>query len=187
MAKKDVGQIIAVVVFVGLALSGIIFTPSYFVKKNEFKRTLRNMPLPVKMLYYYDYIRQNQPRVLTTDEFNTYIILHDTEQYNHFKQLDKELGDIWQTDNSMTEFEVTLYMFQEWSVYWKKNHTSYELYNNLLSKITYYDDNYFVSGTDQYYDYAKSAIETIFSSLGDCEDHVILTATFLEAAGYETI
>lgn len=170
-----------------LVVSVVGIIPTHYLHKRSQRQDLRNLPLPVKMMYYYDYVRQNLRSGLRNPELNSYIVLHDTGQYNYFANIDKKLGNVWQTNNSMTEFEATLKMFESWFDYWKKDHSSHELYNNLLSKITYFYDKDFVNGTDQYYDYAKSAIETIFSSIGDCEDQAILTATFLEAAGYETI
>ncbi|MCE7744253.1 MAG: transglutaminase domain-containing protein [Candidatus Heimdallarchaeota archaeon] len=187
MGKEKIFQCFGIGLIFVLMFSGVIFIPTYFMHKREDRQNLRNMPLTIKMLYYYDYIRQNLPRDISNQLLNTYIVLHDTGQYNYFESLDKKLGNIWQTDNSMTEFEAALNLLFTWSGLWKKNHTSHYLYNNLIGKITYYGDDIFVNGTDQYYDYAKSAVETIFSGYGDCEDHAILVATFLEAAGYETI
>lgn len=177
-----------VIALIGLlAFSGFVFLPTYFLSEMGDRQNLRNLPLPVKMLYYYDYIRQNLPKGLTHTELSAYIVLHDTGQFNYFEDLDKELGNIWLTNNSMTEFVETLDIFHDWFWLWEINETSDFLYDNLLNKIDYISDYFFTKNSDYDYDYAKSAIETIFSGRGDCEDYAMLAATFLEAAGFETI
>lgn len=187
MPKGKYRRITIIVVLTILIITSIIFPSLYFFKKTKPNRTLRNLPLPVKMLYYYEYVRQSLPWGLTNPELESYFVLHDTGQFNYFENIDEELGDIWQTNNSITEFEEALKIFYNWQWLWKNNFTSYFLFNNLINRIDYFWDDSFTEGTNRHYDFAKSAIETIFSGRGDCDDQTILAATFLEASGYETI
>ncbi len=184
--NKRKETILVIALCVSVTLNGILI-PVYITKIDKTRNDIANMPLPNKLFYYFDYVRQNFPKGYENIDLCTYLVLHDTGQYNFFKDYTREFDKIWESENSMTEVSAAIQMFSFWKSYWKADMNASRIYNNIFGKIEYYNDTEYTMNTTQYYDYSKSVIETIYSRIGDCDDISIMTAAYLEASGYETI
>lgn len=149
---------------------------------------VKNMPIPIKMLFFYDYARATYLEQFGLMDFMLALILHDVGLYNHFEDLSRELEQIWITNNSMKEADLAMQKLYWWDVYWRNpNGSRYLFHTYVEQQVDYVYDDVFTEHTNQTGDYCKAAIETALTFQGDCEDQSILCSTLLKAAGYDVI
>ncbi len=136
-------------------------------------------------------------------EFCRDMILHDSEQYNAFSEVSNAFNDtlVFGNDTMYLAYFIMTYVF--WSqvnpIHWLPNWDGCDLTGNELTdintivdwcidEINYeYDLDITLWQEDPTWDYPKFPVETAFRTFGDCEDQAILTATYLESCGFETV
>jgi len=123
------------------------------------------------------------------------IILHDSFQKNSFYDVSNAFSDALRYgSDTMNLTWSTLYCFDPWydfMHYWYLTGDELIDINNIvqwcINEIDYeYDSKITFCQDEITWDYPKFPVETMFRTMGDCEDQAILTATYLETCGFET-
>ena len=177
--------------------------------------TIRQSILPVQYSIFAEAVRRYyMPLYLTDDlttkewymgyaEFSRDMVLHDSGQYNAFSEVSDAFSDalIFGNDTIYLAYYIMTYIFwsQINSIHWLPNWDGWDLTGDELTDINTivswnideidyeYDLDIILGQEDPTWDYPKFPVETAFRTFGDCEDQSILTAAYLESAGFETV
>jgi len=130
-------------------------------------------------------------------EFCRDIVLHDTGQENLFTNVSNAFSDALKYgNNTMNLCRVIMSnTFADWVPNWDDHGlTGNELtdidaiHQWCVDEIEYETDDNITNGQESFtWDYSKFSAETAFRTMGDCEDQVILEASYLESCGFETV
>lgn len=125
------------------------------------------------------------------------VVLHDSQRANNedvwFSEVSNALVDCFKYGSGTPYLALNTFrgVFDIW--HWGENYYIPQLdyvpqyVQWCIDTIAYEYDSDITSGQDGYeYDYIKFPVETVFRTMGDCEDQAMLCAAYLESCGYET-
>jgi len=174
---------------------------------NSVCSTIKQQILPVQYSFFAEAVRRYyMPKYLedkngkeywkSFTEFCRDIILPDTEQENSFNTVSNAFSDALKYGSNTTFlcWEIMYWIFWNWLPHWDGSGlTGNELididtiHQWCIDEIDYESDSNIDFGQEYFtWDYTKFSVETAFRTMGDCEDHAILDASYLESCGFET-
>lgn len=174
---------------------------------NGICNTIKQSILPVQYSFFAEAVRRYYLDIylnglseksywMSFAEFCRDIVLHDSEQYNSFTTVSDAFSDALRYGSD------TMYLADDimyWTFYpWLPNWDGWGLTGNELTdidtivdwcidEIDYEYDHDITTGQEYFdWDYIKFPVETVFRTMGDCEDQAILASAYLESCGFET-
>ena len=176
---------------------------------NYITDTIRQSILPVQYCIFAEAVRRYYMPLYLMDnmtdkewymgyaEFCRDMILHDSSQYNTFSDVSNAFSNIlmFGSNTMYLAFYIMHYLFEAWLPNWNGYELSGEELIDIDTLVSWNIDNinyeYDLDITrhqeNPTWDYPKFPVETAFRTMGDCEDQAILTATYLESCGFDTV
>jgi len=131
-------------------------------------------------------------------EFCRDMVLHDSRQYNVFGDVSNAFSDAlaFGNDTMYLAWYIMYSIFDSQLVWWgiplsdgefDLDDIGLKIIEDCIYEIEYeYDNDIRFGQEDPTWDYPKFPVETVFRTMGDCEDQAILCAAYLESCGFET-
>ncbi|MHA1875166.1 MAG: transglutaminase-like domain-containing protein [Promethearchaeota archaeon] len=152
---------------------------------------INELPMAQKMAFYYQFVRNAEPKWQTYNEmliFAEKIILHSTQEYNPFSNVDVILNEFnfFEKDSMTDNNETISNVFANFYPYWNTAANLQMIQDWITDNLDYIYDSNTTWNRNYDNDFFQSPLETFMYRGGDCDDYAIISCAMFEKQGWET-